>query len=120
MALRKYVNLLFVLFVTILIKFFSLFPDAVERYYSDGVYPFISRTQRIITGWVPVSVGDIIYFSAGLYLLVKSIGLIKKLFKELFAPKTQQLSKAEQCTRCMLPLPLRAMPNGAAASLFWK
>ncbi|HKH60945.1 MAG TPA: DUF3810 domain-containing protein [Flavitalea sp.] len=81
MTIRKYVNLVLLLVVTILIKIFSLFPGAVERYYSDGFYPFISRIQRIVTGWVPFSVGDIIYFFAGLYLLLKSIGLVKKIIR---------------------------------------
>ena len=81
MTIRKYVTLILLLFVTIVIKIFSLFPGAVERYYSDGFYPFVSGIQRVVTGWVPFSVGDIIYFSAGLYLLLKSIGLVKKIIR---------------------------------------
>ena len=82
MMIRKHVDLLVLLLVTILVKIFSVFPDAVERYYSNGIYPVISGIQRILTGWIPFSVGDILYFLAGLYLLLKAIGLIKKIFRK--------------------------------------
>ena len=80
--IKKHVDLLFLLLVTILVKIFSIFPDAVERYYSNGIYPVISRIQRILTGWLPFSVGDILYFLAGLYLLLKAIGLVKKIIRK--------------------------------------
>jgi hypothetical protein len=43
------------------IKVFSFFPGAVEQYYSNLFYPFISQTQRYIFGWLPFSIGDIFY-----------------------------------------------------------
>lgn len=82
MQRRKHLDLVLLLLTTILIKIFSLFPEAVERYYSDGVYPFISGTQRTLTGWIPFSIGDILYFLAGLYLLLKTIGLIKRIIRK--------------------------------------
>jgi len=36
-------------------------PDLVESYYSKGIYPVISQFFRILLGWVPFSVGEIIY-----------------------------------------------------------
>lgn len=50
------------------IKIFSLFPDAVEQYYSQGAYPYIALFQRTLFGWIPFSVGDIIYLLLGLAL----------------------------------------------------
>jgi hypothetical protein len=79
---RKNWNLIFLLLITILIKIFSLFPGAVERYYSDGLYPVISKTQRTLIGWIPFSIGDIFYFLAGLYMLLKTIGFIKKIIQK--------------------------------------
>ena len=75
---RKYFGLILLISVAVLIKTFSLFPQAVEFYYSDNLYLLISKTQRIIFGWIPFSIGDIIYFSAGLYLLLKTIGFVKR------------------------------------------
>jgi len=50
-------------------------PQWVEKYYSKGFYPLISAFFRRLYGWVPFSVGDLIYF----LLIVLSIGyLIRK------------------------------------------
>ncbi|MBT8320579.1 MAG: DUF3810 domain-containing protein [Eudoraea sp.] len=45
----------------LLIRLLILFPEWVEQYYSQALFPFISRFFRTLTGWVPFSVGDIIY-----------------------------------------------------------
>ena len=74
----KYFGLILLVSLAVLIKIFSLFPQAVEFYYSDNLYPLISKTQRIILGWIPFSIGDIVYFLAGLYLLLKTIGFFKR------------------------------------------
>lgn len=55
------------------IKIFSLFPDAVERYYANGVYPYISSLQRLLTGWLPFSIGDFLYLFAAVYLLKSTL-----------------------------------------------
>ena len=50
-------------------------PQWVEKYYSTGFYPLISAFFRRLYGWVPFSVGDLIYF----FLIAVSIGyLIRK------------------------------------------
>jgi len=36
-------------------------PEIVERYYSNGIYPVISQFFRLLFGWIPFSVGEIIY-----------------------------------------------------------
>lgn len=51
------------------IKLFSLFPDAVETYYSNGVYPWFSRVQRYLFGRLPFSIGDCLYALLILFLL---------------------------------------------------
>jgi hypothetical protein len=58
---RKKSAWLILLGLAISIKIFSLFPNAVERYYASGIYPVISKLQRILFGWLPFSVGDIFY-----------------------------------------------------------
>ena len=63
------------------IKVFSFFPDAVERYYSNGIYQVTARLQRRLLGWVPFSVGDVLYGLLGIYLIYKIIELVKLLRK---------------------------------------
>ncbi|MBC7830151.1 MAG: DUF3810 domain-containing protein [Chitinophagaceae bacterium] len=82
MLKRKHFGFLSLAILAILIKIFSLFPEAVERYYSDGFYPIISQTQRILIGWIPFSMGDILYFATALYLLLKTIAFIKRMIRK--------------------------------------
>lgn len=44
-----------------LIQLLAYFPFFVERYYSNGIYPFISNAERFLLGWIPFSIGDIFY-----------------------------------------------------------
>ncbi|WP_234416091.1 DUF3810 domain-containing protein [Flagellimonas amoyensis] len=37
------------------------YPLFVENYYSNGVYPYISGLLRTLFGWIPFSVGDLVY-----------------------------------------------------------
>jgi len=43
------------------LRFLSLFPEFVEKYYSLGVYPVISKILRYTFGWIPFSIGDVMY-----------------------------------------------------------
>ena len=47
----------------VLVKWLGQHTDMIEKYYSNGMYPFISKIFRALFGWVPFSVGDIIYFT---------------------------------------------------------
>jgi hypothetical protein len=66
------------------IKLFSLNGDAVERYYTYGVYPVFSTISGLLLGWIPFSVGDILYVAAATWLLYKIIKNIGLLFKRGF------------------------------------
>ena len=58
----------------------------IERYYSKGIYPFISSFFRIILGWIPFSVGDFLIFFGIFAFLRFLFRLIKTRFKN-FIPK---------------------------------
>ncbi|MDT0606986.1 DUF3810 domain-containing protein [Croceitalea rosinachiae] len=57
-------------------KWFGSYPELVEKYYSEGIYPLISKFLRTLFGWIPFSVGDIFYtllvFSAVRYLYLNA------------------------------------------------
>lgn len=65
----RYAGLFALAGMALLIKIFSFFPAAVERYYSNGLYPLISRALRFIFGWIPFSIGDILYTLVAVWLL---------------------------------------------------
>ncbi|MDE3235409.1 MAG: DUF3810 domain-containing protein [Bacteroidota bacterium] len=81
---RKQVHWLLPLAFIVLLQVGMQFPEWVENEYSVGFYPFISRFQRFITGWLPFSVGDLIYlalilFSFGQILLIFRLWVQQKL-----------------------------------------
>ena len=51
----------FLIIQIILIKALSFFPDFVERFYSNGLYLYISKINRLLFGWIPFSLGDFAY-----------------------------------------------------------
>lgn len=64
------------------VKWLGSYPEFIERYYSTGIYPLISGFWRILLGWIPFSVGDILYalliiIAIG-YIIVNRISIKKK------------------------------------------
>lgn len=80
MSFYRKVIWLYLIVLAIGIKIVSYFPRIVERWYSNGLYPQISRLQRILFGWIPFSVGDLLYLGAAIWMIYGLIGLIKRLF----------------------------------------
>lgn len=85
MKMRRHRGLIILVILAGVIKIFSLFPDTVEKYYSGGIYPMISKSQRLLTGWLPVSLGDVLYFVVGLYLLIKAIIVVRRVLRSRFS-----------------------------------
>ena len=81
MSSKKYSWIILLLLIAG-IKIFSLFPDAIEKYYSGAIYQAISRAQRIILGWIPLSIGDIVYGVAIIYLIIKLVRMIKTISRK--------------------------------------
>jgi len=66
------------------IQFYSLkllryFPEFVESYYSQGVFPILSKINRYLFGWIPFSIGDIFYVLIGVVALRWLIVNLKRL-----------------------------------------
>ena len=47
----------------------KLTPQFVETYYSNGLYIGISKLMRYAFGWLPFSIGDLLYTLATIYIL---------------------------------------------------
>ena len=77
---KKY-DLLVLLAVAVAIRIFASYPAAVEKYYTQGVYPMITAVLRFLLGWIPISIGDILYGLAVLYLLRGLFRLLRRLFQ---------------------------------------
>jgi hypothetical protein len=59
----KIKNLIAILLIPqiILVKWLGQYPEFIETYYSRDIYPYISGFWRSLMGWIPISVGDILY-----------------------------------------------------------
>ncbi|MDO5970089.1 DUF3810 domain-containing protein [Flavivirga aquimarina] len=53
----------------VFITWLSNYPEFVERFYSNGFYPFISKIFRYTLGWLPFSFGDLIYTISIIYIV---------------------------------------------------
>ena len=70
----------------VLMMWFADYPNAVERYYSQGFYPVICHIFHPIFNLFPFSVGDIIYIAVVVYLVYALVRLLRMLFKRQWKP----------------------------------
>ena len=61
-------------------------PAFIERYYSNGIYPFISSFFRVVFGWIPFSVGDLL-IAYGVFIFIRFLFLLIKNKLANFIPK---------------------------------
>lgn len=71
----------------ILVKWLGSHTDWIETYYSNGIYPFVSNTFRVLFGWIPFSVGDLLYTA----LIILAIGYLYKNGRSLLNNKLRFL-----------------------------
>ncbi|WP_372792923.1 DUF3810 domain-containing protein [Lutibacter sp.] len=71
MELKKTYKILTILLVMqwAFIQIITESPNFIEHYYSNGLYLYISKFLRIIFGWLPFSIGDILYTILGIIIL---------------------------------------------------
>ena len=66
------------LFIAVLIiRLLADNTDWVEAYYSNSFYPMLGRFFRLMFGWLPLSLGDILYSAAAIWLIYKLHRLIR-------------------------------------------
>lgn len=75
----------------ILILLLQQFPNIVEIYYSNGLYQVISHVCRILFGWLPFSVGDILYLVFIVWILIKCFRTIQLFFTKSYSWKRMVL-----------------------------
>jgi hypothetical protein len=69
------------LVLALAIRWFAAAPSRVESVYSLGVYPWIGRASRSLTGILPFSLGDLLYMLLGAWLLWSVVGIARRLSK---------------------------------------
>ncbi len=87
--LKKYRYTIVLFTLALVIHIWSYNHQWVERFYSKGLYVVISKLQRFLFGWIPFSLGDIIYIALILFLLYK----VYKFFKNPRRPSFKNIVK---------------------------
>jgi len=76
-------NTTFVLLaLTLAIFVFGLYPQAVESYYSEFIFPVISKVQRSIASFFPFAIGDLLYALLIIYVIKEIVIFISKTKKD--------------------------------------
>ena len=86
----KYFLPLFLVVQILFLKIIAYFPEAVERYYSTGLFPHLSRFSRIALGYIPFSIGDCLYFGL-IVLLVRWFWINRKSWRTNWKNNSLQL-----------------------------
>lgn len=69
------------LILIVLIKVATFYPAWVEQHYSTGLYPHVSAFFRGVYGKAGISLGDLLYLLAGIYLFISVVKFIKLVIK---------------------------------------
>ena len=59
------------------VQIIAQYPSFIEKYYSNGLYIYISKTLRYLLGWIPFSIGDLIYTLLIIYILKSFYTVLK-------------------------------------------
>ena len=68
---------------------FRNFPTFTERFYSNGIYPYIAKLLHLAFGWIPFSFGDILYT----LFIIGLLGAIIKHFRKVWQKPLWVLDK---------------------------
>ena len=61
---------------------FRSFPSVTEHIYSKGIYPYIAKVLHFLLGWIPFSVGDILYTLVIIGLVITVLKTLDKIFSK--------------------------------------
>ena len=73
---------LVLIIIAVLIHIYSANSTRVENQYSTGIYPPFARFLRQLLGWLPFSVGDVLYGLVIVWIIWRLIKVTKALFKK--------------------------------------
>lgn len=67
--------------IQILISFVKSDSLGIEKYYSKGFYPIFSCLNKFLFGWIPFSVGDLLYVALIVSIIVFVFNMLKFAFR---------------------------------------
>jgi len=82
--LKKYGSLIVLSLLIIFSNWFISSQQRVEEYYSNGLYPYIALALRWTLGWIPFSIGDLLYCAVIVWLGLRSWKFLSHAWKRGF------------------------------------
>jgi hypothetical protein len=79
---KKWVSLSLLFILALAIKLLSLNKEWVEESYYAYWYPGIGKTLRTLFGWLPFSLGDLIYAALSIWIIYHIILFLKNIFQK--------------------------------------
>lgn len=79
---KRFKKTIFLFFAAFLVYLAGFFPDFVEKWYALGFYPLFAALLRFCFGWLPFSVGDLIYCILVCWLLTGLAGWFRSVRKK--------------------------------------
>ncbi len=83
---KKWLALALLAGIVVAIRLVSLNHAFIEKYYSTGIYPAISAFLKYLFGWLPFSLGDILYGAVIISLLTRLYKAAKKIMQKQYKP----------------------------------
>ena len=87
---KRFFVLSFLLVLSLLLHIFSSYTNLVETYYSNGFYKHYSAVLRAMTGWIPFSLGDLLYGGFFVWIIWKLIRRLRGRRKAKASPNNGQ------------------------------
>lgn len=81
---RKAFTAFILLLVILAISWLNTKQDWIEAIYALKIYPPLGNTLRLLFGWIPFSLGDILYLQALVFLVIHLVRLFRRLFTRKF------------------------------------
>jgi hypothetical protein len=85
-AKPRWKRLIPIALLALAVTLLGFFPGFIAKVYSQGLYPAISVILRLITRWIPFSLGDLVYVVFFLRLLIAFIRFCIELFRKKLVP----------------------------------
>lgn len=61
------------------------YPAVVETYYAKGLYPIINTVRNFLIGWLPLSLGDLLYLALIAYIIYSVIKFVRLIINRQFS-----------------------------------
>ncbi len=75
---KAWLKALILLVVIIILKLTASNSNWIENFYASSSYQHIAFLLRLITGWIPFSIGDVLYCALVAWLLVKLVQFLRR------------------------------------------